>query len=176
MSTEDFQVLVGIAAILDVICVCWIIFRSRPAVLGTGIRLALYRLVALAIDQLLCFLTIVVPGLAFLMVVGSTTQTQIQQYVGVLVLIWLVATWLYFALMESSVRQATVGKRTMGLIVTDLSGRRISFGKATCRFLGRFFAWFPAGFGYLTLIFSEKRQGIHDMLAGTLVVTKGQCP
>src|SRR5262249_19657393 len=85
-------------------------------------------------------------------------------------LIWSICWWLYFALMESSTRQATIGKRAMKLIVTDLSGGRISFVQATGRFLGRFIAWFPGGFGYLTLIFSRRHQGLHDMMAGTVVV------
>ncbi len=54
----------------------------------------------------------------------------------VLLPITIVVTWLYFALMEASVRQGTLGKIALGLFVTDLQGRRISFARAT----GRFFA------------------------------------
>src|SRR5688572_31357000 len=45
--------------------------------------------------------------------------------------------WLYFALFESSVWQATPGKRVVGLIVSDEAGRRLSFGRASGRFLGK---------------------------------------
>ena len=37
----------------------------------------------------------------------------------------------YFALMESSHRQGTVGKQVVKIKVTDLAGNRISFGRAT---------------------------------------------
>ena len=47
--------------------------------------------------------------------------------------IGLVLTWLYFSIMESSEAQATLGKRAMGLIVTDTDGYRLSFGRATGR-------------------------------------------
>src|SRR5215216_4029552 len=51
--------------------------------------------------------------------------------------IWFVSfitiDWLYYALQESSEYRATLGKRALGIVVTDLSGNRISFGRATGR-------------------------------------------
>jgi uncharacterized RDD family membrane protein YckC len=82
------------------------------------------------------------------------------------------AEWLYFALMESSAKQATLGKMALGIIVTDANGNRLSFGRAT----GRYFAKIISGaifcIGYLMAAFTEKKQGLHDMIAGTLVVNK----
>ena len=49
----------------------------------------------------------------------------------ILIPLTIAVTWLYFALMESSIRQATLGKMALGLFVTDLEGRRVSFGRAT---------------------------------------------
>jgi len=77
----------------------------------------------------------------------------------------LVGNWLYEALMESSGRQATVGKIVCGLKVTDFSGNRISFGRAT----GRHFAKMASGMGFALAGFTERKQALHDMLAGTLV-------
>jgi uncharacterized RDD family membrane protein YckC len=81
--------------------------------------------------------------------------------------------WLYFAAMESSERQATIGKSVLSLRVTDYEGRRISFGRAT----GRFFAKIVSGMvplliGYIMAAFTEKKQALHDMIAGTLVLRK----
>ena len=78
---------------------------------------------------------------------------------------------LYGALSESSVHQATWGKRAMGLKVTDLEGKRITFGKALGRwFLKEVFSFVPLlWFTFLAIAFSDKRQGVHDMGAGTLV-------
>lgn len=81
-----------------------------------------------------------------------------------------VAVVLYFTLMESSKWQATLGKRAVGIMVTDLEGRRISFGRA----LGRYFAKLISGLiiyiGFIMAGFTERKQGLHDMIAGTLVI------
>ncbi len=78
--------------------------------------------------------------------------------------------WLYFAMFESSEKQATPGKAMMGLRVTDLEGRRISFGRATGRFFGRILSNFILFIGYIMAAFTEKKQALHDMIAGTLVL------
>ncbi|HEX8522655.1 MAG TPA: RDD family protein [Tepidisphaeraceae bacterium] len=80
--------------------------------------------------------------------------------------------WLYFAFMESSEKQATLGKMAMGLIVTDELGNRISFARATGRHFGKFLSSLILGIGYIMQAFTQRRQALHDMLAGTLVVTK----
>jgi uncharacterized RDD family membrane protein YckC len=83
--------------------------------------------------------------------------------------------WLYAALMESSSKQATLGKMAMGIIVTDLEGRRIGFGKATGRHFAKILSALIFGIGFLMVAFTQRKQGLHDILAGTLVV-KGQAP
>jgi uncharacterized RDD family membrane protein YckC len=80
--------------------------------------------------------------------------------------------WLYFSLMESSVWQATVGKKLLGLTVTDLEGRRISFGRATGRYFAKIISSLILFIGYMMAGFTEKKQALHDMIAGTLVLRK----
>jgi uncharacterized RDD family membrane protein YckC len=75
--------------------------------------------------------------------------------------------WLYWSLMESSSWQATLGKRMLGLRVTDLAGRRISFARATGRYFGKIIF-----FGFIFAGFTEKKQALHDMIAGCLVLKK----
>lgn len=82
----------------------------------------------------------------------------------------LCSVWLYFALMESSKWQGTVGKRALGLKVIDLQGGRISFGRATGRFFGKWVSGFFLYIGYLMIFWTKKKQGLHDMMANTLVV------
>jgi uncharacterized RDD family membrane protein YckC len=82
----------------------------------------------------------------------------------------LVMNWLYFALQESSAAQATFGKRAIGMRVTDLAGQRISFARATGRFFGKYISALILCIGFLMIAFTEKKQGLHDILAGTLVV------
>jgi len=85
----------------------------------------------------------------------------------------LVAGWLYFSLCESSSWQGTVGKKVLGLRVTDINGHRIGFGKATGRYFGKILSGLILGVGFIMIAFSEQKQGLHDMLAGTLVVKGG---
>jgi uncharacterized RDD family membrane protein YckC len=81
----------------------------------------------------------------------------------------IVGIWLYFALQESSERQATIGKRALNIYVTDLQGRRISFGQATGRHFSKIISYLILCIGYMMAGFTEKKQGLHDMIAGTLV-------
>lgn len=75
----------------------------------------------------------------------------------------------YFAYLESSERQASFGKQAMGLVITDMNGKRIDMGKAVIRHLSKILSAFLFLIGYLMQPFTEKRQTLHDMIAGTLV-------
>jgi uncharacterized RDD family membrane protein YckC len=83
------------------------------------------------------------------------------------------AYWIYFAAMESSGKQATLGKMALGLTVTDLEGRRIGFGRASGRWFSKLISWVPLGIGFLAAGFTQRKQGFHDMIAGTLVMRRG---
>ncbi len=96
-------------------------------------------------------------------------------FVFVLATASLVVTWLYHALMESSEWQATLGKKALGLVVTDMAGQRVSFGRATGRHFAKIItnlASFGIGLGYVMAAFTEKKQALHDMLAGCLVLRR----
>jgi uncharacterized RDD family membrane protein YckC len=93
-------------------------------------------------------------------------------------------TWAYFAFQESSSAQATLGKRALGIRVSALDGSRMSLGKATLRawpiYLPNLFWSLGIGMaGLVTLVafvacltvaFSSRKQGLHDMMAGTLMI------
>ena len=102
--------------------------------------------------------------------------------------------WLYYALMESSRRQASLGKLVMRLKVTDMAGRRVSFAAATLRawpfylfglaaIVDYAFGSYALGGGLFSIVgtilafvacvavaFTARKQGIHDIMAGCLVV------
>ncbi len=84
-----------------------------------------------------------------------------------------VAAYGYYAGMESSSYQATVGKIALGIQVTDLNGNRISFGRALGRNLAEILSGLILLIGYIMVAFTAKKQGLHDMIAGTLVDKKG---
>ncbi|MEM9085842.1 MAG: RDD family protein [Pseudomonadota bacterium] len=76
----------------------------------------------------------------------------------------------YFVGMEGSTKQATFGKMAMGLIVTDQQGGRISYARATGRYFGKILSGVILLIGYIMVAFTQRKQGLHDLLAGTLVV------
>ena len=88
------------------------------------------------------------------------------------IIIAILIRWLYYAGMESSRWQATIGKLMIGIVVTDLDSKRISFGKATGRYFGKFISDLTLGIGYLMAAFTDKKQALHDKIAGCLVVDK----
>jgi len=85
----------------------------------------------------------------------------------------IIVTWLYYAFCESSSWQGTIGKKVLGIRVTDLNGNRISFGKATGRHFAKILSALILGIGFIMVAFTEMKQGLHDMLAGTLVLRGG---
>ena len=106
------------------------------------------------------------PGLA-----ADTIGTFFAGF-GMIMIISFLLTWAYFALMESSGWQGTVGKKVMGIQVTDLNGGRISVGRATARLAVKAFlsGWFLIG--YIMAFFTRRKQALHDLIAGTLVLTR----
>ena len=79
---------------------------------------------------------------------------------------------LYYTIMETSKFQATVGKLAVGLKVTDSNGEKLDFTKALIRNLCKIISSMILFIGYIMAGFTEKKQGLHDIIAGTLVVKK----
>lgn len=84
--------------------------------------------------------------------------------------VFYITNWLYFAAMESSQTQATLGKMAIGLKVTGLENRKIGFGKATGRYFGKLISGIILYIGFFMAGFTKKKQALHDMMAGCLVV------
>lgn len=82
----------------------------------------------------------------------------------------LLIEWLYRAGLESSTLQATLGKRVFGLVVVDTDGERISFGRASLRHFCKLLSIMSLGLGFLLVLMHERRQALHDQLAGTFVL------
>jgi uncharacterized RDD family membrane protein YckC len=88
---------------------------------------------------------------------------------GVTLVALFFGSWLYEAFMESSSYQATLGKMIFGMKVTDLNGNRISFGRATGRHFAKILSGMILCIGFIMVGLTERKQGLHDLLAGTLV-------
>jgi uncharacterized RDD family membrane protein YckC len=90
--------------------------------------------------------------------------------IGLMAMVAGLSSWLYEALMTSSSKQGTLGKMVFRMKVTDLNGVRISFARATGRFLAKILSGIILNIGYIMAGFTERKQGLHDMIAGTLVL------
>ncbi len=78
--------------------------------------------------------------------------------------------WLYEALMLSGERQATLGKMALGIVVTDTAGGRLTFGRATGRHFAKYLSSLIFGIGFIIAAFTDKKQALHDFMAGTIAV------
>jgi uncharacterized RDD family membrane protein YckC len=103
------------------------------------------------------------------LVVGVPTFLIVRTF-GIWGLLALLVTWLYDPIMESSRSQATLGKIVFGLIVTDTSFRRISFGRAVGRYFSKILSALTLYVGYLMVAFTPQKRGLHDYVAGTVVL------
>ena len=133
------------------------------------------RFAAYLIDTILLGLIFFPLGLILGLIMGVTGNKQNPELMlgvnGSINVVTLAVTWLYSSLLESSSWQGTVGKKLIGLRVTDLDGQRISFGKATGRHFGKILSSLICLVGFIMAAFTEKHQALHDQLAGTLVLT-----
>ncbi len=153
------------------------------------------RFFALVIDSILVFipLTFMIGFMAIAMGLSAAVQEiqpgesleELTAQLGVrfllaMMLTLLLGSGLYFSIFESSSMQATPGKRLLGLYVTDLSGNRISFARASGRFFaGKFFVLGVPGLGLLfyglsclCAALTARKQALYDMIAGCLVLRK----
>jgi uncharacterized RDD family membrane protein YckC len=100
----------------------------------------------------------------------SPDDPQAQWRTLATIFVW----WLYCAFCESSPLQATLGKRALDLMVTDLRGQRLSFARATARFFSKILSAMIVFIGFFMVAFSVKKQALHDQLAGTLVLSRAE--
>lgn len=139
------------------------------------------RLGAGAIDALICVLGAAVVYIVvqiFVDISFVSTATRIISFGEVLgidaalIFILEVLLWLYNAGLESAPGQATLGKRLLGLVVIDRYGRPIKFGRASGRHFAKAISGVIAGFGFWMIGWTPQKQGLHDIMASTLVMRR----
>ena len=82
----------------------------------------------------------------------------------------MLVSWLYYALFESSPLQATIGKRIFNFRVVNQIGEKIGFTRATIRYFGKYLSRFTFCIGFLLILFTKKKQALHDKIAATLII------
>ncbi len=114
------------------------------------------RFVALIIDSLIIFIPSWIAGVAI-------------PFVGAVAI-----NFLYSVILESSSAKSTPGKFLMGIIVLDENGQQLSFSKSCIRYFMKFVSGMIMMIGYLIQFFTVKRQALHDIVAGAVVVHHSQ--
>lgn len=135
------------------------------------------RFVAIVLDQLSILIIFAVIGvmgtiaLAAIVAPESRGVTQIVLSIAMNIVSTITA-WLYFAFMESSKYQGTLGKIILGIKVTDINGQKVTFLRATGRHFGKIISAIIFLGGFIMAGFTEKKQALHDIMAGCLVVKR----
>jgi len=147
--------------------------ESAPVAPQTNIYAGFWkRFAAFLIDAIILAVVAAILRLAIAVPLGLSRGTRFGALVVFTLPVGIIVNWLYYSLMESSALQATVGKMALNIKVTDATGKRISFGRATGRYFGKIVSTIAIFIGYIMIGFTKKKQGLHDMMADTLVVNK----
>lgn len=98
---------------------------------------------------------------------NAASQTRFGAWIAAAV-VW----WLYCILMERSANQGTLGKMLLNIAVTDAGGQRISLGRAVGRNLAKIVSGALLPINWIMVAFTGKKRGLHDVIAGSMVVEK----
>ena len=126
------------------------------------------RLTASALDLFLVSTVCAITMFIAVMIINSQL-IRLLMTVGLILLIPLV-NLIYHIVMESSAKQGTYGKHLLQIRVCDMEGNRLSVAHATGRNFAKIFSVLTLFLGYLYIFFNKKQQGLHDIIAGTLVI------
>ena len=113
------------------------------------------RFVAWLIDGII----LIIPNIIIGLVVESPASILLQFAIGI---VYTIGFW--------TAEGATPGKMAMGLRITTVEGEPIDFGKAVLRYIGYFVSGITLGIGYLMIAFTRDKRGLHDLIAGTVVI------
>lgn len=136
---------------------------------GFWMRVGAYMLdgIILSVPALILYFLLILPvGL------GPTGVPERAWPIVVFYLALIPGQWLYFALFESSRFQATPGKMVLGIVVTDIRGERIGFGRASGRYFAKIISGMIFYIGFMMAGWTARKQGLHDLIAETCVVRK----
>ncbi len=142
-------------------------------------RVAAYMIDAMVIGVATQIVQLVVMGLFFGLNASSMTnpETMFSSGAGILFVLALYLVPLamnaaYYAAFHASSKQATLGKMAVGIKVVRTDGTRISLARGVGRFFAAMLSGLTLGIGFLMAAFTERKQGLHDMICDTLVVDK----
>lgn len=147
------------------------------------------RLLAFTIDQLLIPLTSVlvfkeklaimvawlINAIGFVLYMFIDKSDEKVIFKGFMATVWpLYNSWMYFCIQEATSIKTTVGKDAFGLIVVTDDNKQLTIKHATGRFFAGLLSYLPAGFGFVMCAFHPQKKALHDVIAKTKVVWKGE--
>ena len=118
--------------------------------------------------------------LFFGMNMGTLSSNPESMFSGTTGILFILAVYIiplamgaaYYAAFHASSKQATLGKMAVGIKVVRTDGTRISMGRGVGRYFGFMLSSLIMGIGLLMAAFTERKQGLHDVICDTLVVDK----
>ena len=141
----------------------------RAELAGFGSRFAAY-FVDCILTSVLAYGSVAAPVVALTFSSEYDPENPPPLIFGLLLVSAFTIPFLYFTLMEASNMQATLGKKLVGIRVTDLNGQQISYGRSGGRYMGKILSGMTLGIGFLMAAFTRRKQALHDIVASTLVV------
>jgi uncharacterized RDD family membrane protein YckC len=149
------------------------VMPARPAFAGFWLRAVAYLIDTILISLVFGLVASFYPS-TFIKFPDApvTSLTSLPQLTPIAFAITITATWFYYTMFEASTWQATPGKRVLRLYVADLNGQRVTFARAAARNFTKMISSLTFLVGYLVAGFTEKKQALHDILAGCLVLRR----
>jgi uncharacterized RDD family membrane protein YckC len=146
---------------------------TTPAVPYAGIA---SRAVALAIDVAIAQVIVLSGGAILALVSSLVGGVRLDTLAQILAAVaWLAVVGAYFVLFWSTAGQ-TPGMRLMALRVMTPAGSHPGVIRSIVRVVGLGLAIVPLFAGFLPVLVDARRRGLHDMLAGTVVLYSGNEP
>ncbi len=151
--------------------------QVRPTTLTANAKYASFRtrLGAYIIDCTVALGLVLVISYVLSLAIGYSFKLETDGEINAMAIlvglaVVIVVPWVYWAAMESSSNQATLGEMALAIIVTDHKGKRISFWRATGRHFARIISALILLVGYIMIAFTERKQGLHDIMTSCLVL------
>ena len=140
---------------------------SAPAESAVALQPAGFwlRFVALLVDSALM---IILLGVMMVGAVGVSEDLVAPAY-----WLWVLISFLYWPVLESSARRGTVGKMMLGLVVADIDGGKLPFLRSLLRNLAKIISAIPFYIGFLLAAFTARKQALHDLITKSVVLRQG---
>jgi uncharacterized RDD family membrane protein YckC len=123
------------------------------------------RFVALVVDSALMMILL---GVMMIGAVGVSEDLVAPAY-----WLWVLISFLYWPVLESTALRGTVGKMLLGLVVADIDGGKLPFLRSLLRNLAKIISAIPFYIGFLLAAFTDRKQALHDLITKAVVLRQG---